>query len=230
LSLHRFEHKVCSQNGEDGILQHIFQAVGEGSKRCLEFGFGRECNTLNLVANCGWRGTFADARSDVCMVMGYLEGEKVHIINASLTVENVNEVFKDVPREIDLISIDVDGVDYWLWKELEIKARVAVVEYNASFGDVLSVTVPYRADFDRMKIHPLYHGASLAALTKMGANKGMKLVGCESTGINAFFVRSDLPIVEVSVRDAYVPHRGRMPFAEALRFIEMLKLPLQEVS
>ena len=62
MSLRRFEHKVCSQNGEDGILQYIFDRVGVKSKTCVEFGFGRECNTLNLVANMGWHGCFVDAR------------------------------------------------------------------------------------------------------------------------------------------------------------------------
>jgi len=228
MSLHRFEHKVCSQNGEDGILQHIFQVVGEGLKRCLEFGFGRECNTLNLVGNHGWKGTFADARSDTCMVMGYLEGEYAHIINSVLTVENVNAVFKDVPRIIDLLSVDVDGIDFWLWKALEIESRVTVIEYNASFGDSLSVTVPYKPDFDRMTIHPLYHGASLMALTRLAKAKGMKLVGCESTGLNAFFARRDLPLEEVSVTEAFVEHRGREVWSEAFKRIQ--QLPITEVS
>lgn len=116
---------------------------------------------------------------------------------AFLTVENLADTITGagVPAGLDLLSIDVDGVDYWLWESLTcVSPRVVVIEYNASFGPHRSITVPYESGFDRVEKHPstFYHGASLSALAKLGAKKGYSLVGCDSNGVNAFFVRNDL--------------------------------------
>ena len=156
------------------------------------------------------------------MVMGYLQSSNVRIVCASLTVVNINDAFKGCPRNVDLVSVDVDGVDYWLWKALKVKSRVAVVEYNASFGKDKSITVPYCDGFNRMDVNPLYHGASLKALTSLADEKGLKLVGCDSTGLNAFYVQKHLSIAEVSVEDAFVEHRGREPSEYAFKHIQHL--------
>src|SRR5262249_1319080 len=114
--------------------------------------------------------------------------------------------------EVDLLSIDVDGVDYWLWKAIDgIRPRVVVVECNTLIGPDRSVAVPYRPDF-RSEV-PGHAGASPAALVKLGRQKGSRLVGCQLYGFNAFFVRDDLGadlLPEAPVARCYDhPHAGR---------------------
>ena len=91
----------------------------------------------------------------------------------------------------DLLSIDIDGNDYWVWNAIDGQPRLVVIEYNSSFGPDRAVTIPYDPSFDRFQHHPfgIYHGASIAALAKLGAAKGYALVGGDSNGVNAFFVR-----------------------------------------
>ena len=112
---------------------------------------------------------------------------------------NINALLRQsgFEGEIDLLSIDIDSFDYWLWRAVEAVApRVVVIEYNGCFGNELSVTVPFERNFNRFKKHysGYYMGASLEALRRLGEKKRYGLVGCDSNGINAFFVRSDLKV------------------------------------
>ena len=114
---------------------------------------------------------------------------RLEIRQAFVTGENVNALIGG--GALGVLSIDVDGMDYWLWKAVEDAApRVVVVEYNASMGPEESITVPYRAGFSAAEAHPsgYYHGASLAALEKLGREKGYALVAVDAAGVNAFFV------------------------------------------
>ena len=126
--------------------------------------------------------------------------------------------------EIDLLSIDIDGNDLWVWEAVaRTSARVVVVEYNASFGPDRSVSVPYDPDFDRMARHPsgYYHGASVTALARLGARKGYVLAGCDSNGVNAFFVRGDCApeiVPPADPAEAWRPLRERGP-SEARRAV-----------
>lgn len=111
--------------------------------------------------------------------------------------------------EIDLLSIDMDGNDYWVWKAIsEIEPRVVIIEYNAALGAEKSRTIPYNPEFVRHS-GSLYHGASLRALTNLAQDKGYCLIGCEGSGINAFFLRQDITqefFLELSVADAFFPN------------------------
>ena len=112
---------------------------------------------------------------------------------AMVTAENIEELFEqlDVPQEFDLLNIDIDGNDYWVWQAVtRFRPRVVVIEYNATFGPEAEYVMPYRPDYlwDRSS----QTGASLKALERLVARKGYRLVGCNFTGVNAFFVRSDL--------------------------------------
>jgi hypothetical protein len=96
---------------------------------------------------------------------------------------------------VDILSIDVDGVDYWLWRAATaISPRIVIIEYNASFGPEASVTVPYEPEFDRTEkgVNGHYHGASITALARLANQKGYVLLGCDRAGANAFFLRADL--------------------------------------
>ena len=142
-----------------------------------------------------------------------------------------------IPDEIDLLSIDVDGVDYWLWKALtSLRSRLVVIEYNSFWGAQRAVTVPYEPDFDRFRKHPsgYYHGASLAALYRLAQEKGYILAGCDSEGLNAFFVRRDLAeaagLAAASTAEAYRPFNPkRMSESLEASLARIRHLPLVEV-
>lgn len=190
--------KVYSQNDEDGILQEIFRRIGHGGKRFIEFGVqdGVECNTLLLLCT-GWRGTWLEA--DAGRVAGIERNFEPMIGTgmltckcATVTTANVDDLLRpDDGGEIDLLSIDVDFHDYWVWKALSsVRPRVVTIEYNATLAPPLSVAVPYKPEMSWDGSN--YFGASLVALEKLGREKGYSLVGCCFSGVNAFFVRDDL--------------------------------------
>lgn len=238
------ELSIYSQEGVDGLLLQIFSKIGAVRRRFVEIGCGdgRECNTANLSLNLGWSGALIDsdelrlasARKFYGRMLQHKSAE-VRIVNAHLTPENVNQVVAAAGEsgEIDLLSTDVDGNDYWIWKALSVvEPRVVVAEYNASFGPEAAVTVPYDPNFECSKAHPsgFYHGASLAALSKLGAAKGYALVAVESQGVNAVFVRQSLAegvFPTLHSIEAYVPHfqRGKkMGQAEQYALIKDLEV------
>ena len=193
------EFKIFSQTGEDGIINYIFSKIGIKDKTFVEFGIqdGKECNTANLSLNFGWSGLLIEGDKNFAeKAKEYYSGKPVKVVNAFITKDNINKIFLDnsIRGEIDLLCIDIDGNDYWVWKEINsIKPRVVVVEYNSAFG-IKPVTIKYRPDFERLKKHKsgLYFGASLSALAKLGKERGYILAGCCSSGFNAFFIRKDI--------------------------------------
>lgn len=223
--LRRFEFRVHSQNWADGILLYLFSVLGTGSRRFIEFGCGdgRECNTANLSLNFGWRGLLMDrdpsyAEAARRFYRDRLKADGLVTVSAErIDRENVNEVFRahGVEDELDLLSIDIDGNDYWVWEAIEVvRPAVVVVEFNPSFGIDKAVTVPYDPEFDRFTKHPsgFYHGASLPALAKLGKRKGYMLVHAESGGVDAFFVRRDAGegrLHEHSPEKVYIPSPER---------------------
>ena len=99
-----------------------------------------------------------------------------------------------IAGDIGLLSVDIDGNDYWVWDAIEcISPRIVVCEYNSHFGSSVTVTTPYSAEFVRENAHfsKIYYGASIAALNMVAARKGYSLVASNSVGNNVFFVRND---------------------------------------
>jgi len=195
-----------SQNGEDGILLLLFAVLGTTRKRVVEacVQWGVECNAANLIVNHGWSGLLFDGDAG-----NIAHGRRFYarcpdtmsdpprLEHAWITAENINDLIRGcgLEGEVDLFSLDVDGMDYWIWKALDvIRPRVVVLEYNNLWGPEDAVTVPYRADFvaEHTDVGPNYAGASLAAFARLGKAKGYRLVGCERLGFNAFFVREGL--------------------------------------
>jgi hypothetical protein len=234
------EIKVYSENGEDGLLLYIFSKIGTTNQCFVEFGIedGRECNTANLSINFGWNGLLMDCDEKyVAKAKHYyrnrpeIKPSQVKIVQCFVTAENINKVLMDngVEGDIDLLSIDIDGNDYWVFKAVTvINPRVVVIEYNALLGSDKPLTVEYDPNFIRYKKHPsgYYHGASLTALTKLANTKGYKLVGCVSSGTNAFFVKEKLlteSLHEVSVQDAYYPHFRRLKKGSMSQQFERVK-------
>jgi hypothetical protein len=190
-----------SQCDEDGILLYLFSLIGTVNKTCVEIcaADGLECNTTNLIINHGWWGHLFDG-SDANVTRGraFFSGHKDTFIHppaftqAWITAEGVNEVIErsGVSGRIDLLSLDLDGVDYWVWKAITIIDPVVVVcEVHNPVPPDVAVTVPYRQDFAVASFLDLFRGASLAAMVKLGAEKGYRLVGTNRYGFNAFFVK-----------------------------------------
>ena len=222
------EYSIFSQHGEDGVLRFLMNKLSK-NKRFFEIGFhATESNCLNLAVNHGFTGCFVDAEKDHCNKACSLYKKlnlDVDVINTYAN-RNINEIYgeKYGTKEVDVFSIDVDGVDYWIWKYLEVDPRVVVVEYNSLIDIVKgSATVPYSDVFDNNGIS-YYHGASLSAFSNLGRNKGYSLVYCESAGVNAFFVRNDL----LSLFESYqffphwVPNRGRWGGEKDIRDCEFV--------
>jgi len=184
-NLNTYERRVYSQNGEDGIIQAIFKQIKPTNKYYVEFGVtdGRECNT-KFLKNQGWRGLWMD---------GLDNPPEFGVKKEFITAENINIVFKKykVPKEFDLLGIDIDGNDYWVWKALKnYKPRVVVIEYNAGHGKNDSKVIKYNPKFEWDFSH--YYGASLLAMNKLAKTKGYTLVAVENRTVNAFFVRNEL--------------------------------------
>lgn len=194
---------VYSQSDEDGILLAIFSAIGFTDRRLVDLGCGTPLgsNTANLLCNWGFTGLLADgdeastkeslrfyqSSRDTCLYPPLLK-------KAWITRESVNGLIGDagITGVIDLLSIDLDGIDWWIWDAIEVvRPRVLVVEVQDIWGPEESVTVPYRPDFVREDGYN-YCGASLAAWVKLGRRKGYRLVAGSRYGQNAFFVQNGL--------------------------------------
>lgn len=208
-SFDEIEFRSYSQNGEDGILLFIFSLIGTTSKKAVEIcaGSGMECNSANLIINHGWRGLLFDgSEENIRAGRDFYARHKDTLINPPrlvhswITRANVDDLISShgFEGEIDLLSIDLDGNDYWIWKAIKcISPRVVVVEHNSLALAERAITIPYSEDFvaDLTGGPPYYLGASLPAFVKLGKEKGYHLVGGERLGFNAFFVRSDIQLL-----------------------------------
>jgi hypothetical protein len=200
-SLSQHEYKVFSQNGEDGIIAEIFRRIGTANRYFVEFGAssGAENNTALLLRQ-GWSGLWMEA--DSASVNGAKEayrpeiaGGKLTVLEAFITAENIEDLFRQgkVPKELDLLSIDIDRNDYHVWEKItHYRPRVVVIEYNAVVPPTMSWVTPYDPKAFGWTRFGNGNGASLKALEELGAKKGYSLVGCDLCGVNAFFVRDDL--------------------------------------
>jgi len=193
-----------SQHDEDGILLFIFSVIGTTNRTCVEIcaGDGTECNATNLILNHGWWAALFDG--DKNNVRRGCEFFASHpdtrllppmFTTAWVTAENVNDLIADcgMKGEIDLLSLDVDGVDYWLWKAIDVIApHVVVCEYHNPIPPNLALTVPYDPDFRIASYKDDFRSASLLAMTKLSRSKGYRLVGVNRYGFNAFFIKKGI--------------------------------------
>ena len=200
-SLADVEFKVFSQFGEDGIIQWLIRNVEIANKTFVEFGASdyKEANTRFLMMNDNWSGLIMEGNArDVAEVMDWnrLWLYDLEVKNCFITRENINELIADsgIQGDIGLLSIDIDGIDYWILESIfVIQPRIIICEYNNVFGNDYAVSVPYDESFDRTEKHysNLYWGASLPAFKKLLGRRGYYYVGSNSAGNNAFFVQKD---------------------------------------
>ncbi|MES2227092.1 MAG: hypothetical protein V4540_04895 [Pseudomonadota bacterium] len=195
------EFKVYSQWGEDGIIDHLVTRIPIPSKTFVEFGVETytEANTLFLLKHRNWRGLVIDGSPEK---MKELKASSVfwkYDLRADasfITRDNINEIISrnGFEGELGLLSIDIDGNDYWVWEAITcVKPIIIVSEYNSLFGPTATLSTPYQPDFYRTNAHPsnMYYGASIAALDRLARLRGYTLVAGNSAGNNVFFVRND---------------------------------------
>lgn len=246
-SLSEVGFKAHSQTDEDGILLYIFSIIGTLNKKSAEIcaGDGIECNTANLIINHKWSGLLVDGNSEL-VDRGrefYRKNPNTYVyppkfVNSWVTRDNVNDLISQngFEGEIDLLSIDMDGIDYWIWKAIGIvKPRVVVVEYQDIIGPDKALTVPYESNFNAYQYPttngmPNFCGASLPAFTKLAVQKGYRLVGCNQYGYNAFFIMNpfgEKEIPEISVKECFKHPKVLWGMRE--RFPTVRDLPWVEV-
>jgi len=228
-----------SQFEEDGILLYIFSLIFPINRKCVEIcaGNGRECMTTNLIVNHGWWGYLFDGNeTNVRAGDRFFANCKDTFLHppvfrkAWITAENVNQELAaaGVTGLVDLLSLDIDGMDYWVWKAIDvIQPRVFVCETHNAAPVGKSVTVPYNPAF--VCNSETYRGVSLAAMCKLSREKGYRLVGTHRYGFNAFFIKNgvgDELFPEVTAASCL-----RDPFSELRRrdWAAVASRPWQEV-
>lgn len=236
------EFRVTSQWGEDGVIEWLMRWVPTPNTRFVEFGVEnfREANCRFLMQHRYWRGLVIDGSPQNIEM---LKGQPIYwmhdltAVAAFVTAENINDIIRSAgfEGEIGLLSVDIDGNDYWVWRAIDcVRPAIVVCEYNAIFGDLLPLSTPYRTDFTRFDhTSGLYYGASIAALIGLASQKGYVFVGSNAFGSNAFFVRSDLaaPVLERIQTVTAQPSLGRdsrnaegqLTYARGLERLDLIK-------
>lgn len=212
--------RLRSQNEEDGIILALLEAAGVCDRRFVEIGCGRTGGNAALLAyECGWSGLMVDSNAPAIETVKrrFHHNPGVVAVAAEVSAANVNDLLAThgFTGDVDLFSLDIDSYDYWVLEALEAcSPRVLVLEYNAAFGPDRALTVPRGQSL--LGAPRWYRGASLAALERLARRKGYRLVACENSGVNAFFLRNDVaPTVPgASAGHAFRPALDRRQVAE----------------
>lgn len=193
--INQFEYKISSQNNEDGIINYIANKISVNNffvEIGVEFS---EFNSMQLIKN-GWSGIIIEARSEECMNLSacinyFFPNNDVNILNSFVTKDNLNQILTLNAKNkiIDFLSIDIDGIDYYVLKNLDLEnINFICCEYNSFFGKHKKLTVPYNDNFAHKGDY--YFGASLNAFNDLLSKKGFFLVAVDSAGVNAFFLKN----------------------------------------
>jgi len=199
------EFKVFSQWGEDGIIQYLINKIPIRNNVFVEFGVENyiEANTRFLLENNNWSGLVLDGSSTHIKSIQSSDLYWKYDLLAKknfITKDNIDKIIAEYinsnkfNQEIGLLSIDIDGNDYYIWKAIEaIDPVIVICEYNWIFGNKYKLTVPYDENFIRTQEHHsnLYFGASIQALYSLAKIKGYEYVGCTTAGNDAFFVKKE---------------------------------------
>jgi hypothetical protein len=217
-NINDYEFRVFSQFGDDGIIQYLINNVEikKNERKFIEIGVGdySESNTRFLLMKDYWKGLILDGSKQILTVKkkyyDLIWKNKLKVGYEWITKDNINEVFQKYKfdNDVGVLSIDVDGNDYWIWKNINIiNPIIIVIEYNSLFGKKNKTLVPYFENFQRNSAHKsgLYWGSSISALVDLGKSKGYDLVGGNSAGVNLYFVRNDRRdlLNRVDIEDAY---------------------------
>jgi len=195
-NINNYEFRITSQNNEDGLIKFVFDTIEVKKINFIEIGFDFfENNSLNLFKKSN-KGLMIDGSFEKCFLLKYIikifyPFKNIKVVNSLVYKENINNLINThfLNDEIDLLSIDVDGIDYYLLEKINIKPKLICIEYNHWFGSEQSVTVPYDKNFIWKRDY--YSGASLLALTKLAKTKNYHLIATDSSCTNAFFIHND---------------------------------------
>jgi len=219
-NLAEVEFKVFSQFGDDGIIQYLVNRL-KLPETFIEFGVENYCesNTRYLLLNNNWKGMVIDGDPGH---IAYIRKDPIYwrqdltAVASFVTKDNINGLFAEngFTGEIGILSIDIDGNDYWVWDAIHIvNPVVVIVEYNSVFGNSHAISIPYQENFYRTHAHysNLYWGCSLASLDFLAQKKGYVLAGCNSAGNNAYFIRKDhaASLPSPTVAEAYILSKFR---------------------
>lgn len=232
--------RCFSQFEEDGKLLFIFAMLGIQSGTFLDVGAadGINSNCANLALNFGWKGVFIDGNPD-----NVERGRKFYarhpdswayppkFVHALVARENINQILDEaaVPSDVDLMSVDIDGNDYWVWDAMQrVVPKVVIIETHIEFG-MRNIVVPYDRNYAYPGKHPDYHGASPPAMVKLANQKGYRLVGANDYGFNTIYVRRGLaedllPEVDVEQVLSHPRNAERQARFEAIRDWEYLEV------
>ena len=245
------EFKCYSQFGDDGIIQYLVHMLGIELRTFVEFGVEdyRESNTRFLLLNDNWRGLVIDGSGEnVARIKSdpIFWRQDLTAVAAFIDTGNINRLIDEAgfSGELGILSIDIDGNDYWVWESIEtVRPLVVICEYNSVFGPDRAISIPYDPAFFRGDVHHsyLYYGASLPALVKLGKRKGYAFVGSNSAGNNAYFVRSDRlgRISEITAAEGHVSSKfresrdaeGRFSYLSGSARLEAMRgLPVVDVT
>jgi hypothetical protein len=220
-SIREAEFKVFSQFGDDGIIQYLIKNISIDNEKFVEFGVQNytESNTRFLLINNNWSGLVIDGDKES---VDFLKQDEIYwrheltAVAQFVTRENINYIISEsgFNGELGLLSIDLDGNDYWIWEAITaIDPVIVIVEYNSVFGSKYAITIPYDENFQRTEAHysNLYWGCSLKALYLLAKRKGYCFIGCNSNGNNAYFIRKDKigKIKKKNVDNGYVVSKFR---------------------
>jgi hypothetical protein len=194
--LNRFEAKFFSQHGEDGIIAEIFKRIGTNNKTFFEFGAGTqfENNSIYLLLN-GWSGAWLDGNKKNINFLKrnfkkYIDSNKLKLSDKFISSKNINNIVKelDIPKDLDFLSIDIDGNDYYIWKACELEPRVLCIETNPRFN--------YDSDYldeenENFGFPTPFSGSGLKQIVELSEKKGYVLIATDLSGVNAFFVKKE---------------------------------------
>jgi hypothetical protein len=245
------EFQVFSQAGDDGLIQHLVRTVPIAQRIFVEFGVQNyvESNTRFLLLKDNWSGLVMDGSPEN---VDYIRrdpiyyGHDLKAVCSFIKTSNINRLLEEhLPgRAIGLLSIDIDGNDYWIWQAIQaVEPALVITEYNSRFGPSWAVTVPYQENFVRTQAHysNIYYGASLKALWLLAQQKGYDLVCCNLYGNNAFWVRKDLRpacLPTLTAEEAYcvgkfresLDPQGNLAYLSPAEELKLLRsLPLVEI-
>ena len=195
--INEYEFKKTSQNNEDGIIEYIFKKLEITNCNFIEIGFDYyENNSLNILKNTN-KGIYIDGSEEKVFILRNIlkllyPKKNIKVINDLVDKNKINQIIETHFQnlDIDFLSIDVDGIDYYIFENLKFNPKIICIEYNFWFGKKIKCSVPYEDKFV-WEMGSLYSGSSLSALNSLAKSKGYYLVALDSACVNAFFVRED---------------------------------------
>ncbi|WP_175699768.1 FkbM family methyltransferase [Burkholderia ambifaria] len=217
LDLSGLAQSLYAQGTEEGILARLMERIAPVNRFCVDIGASdglRNSNTARLLHEQDWAGVLVEGSAYRFgkLAAHYAGAERVRLYHDRVQPDTVDRLLADAntPADFDLLSIDIDGNDYWVWRGLQaFQPRIVVIEYNPYYTPPERWVMCFNPDHEWDG--STYYGASLESLVHLGRRKGYELVCCDDMGNNAFFVRQDLyPLLGIANNDPSVLFRPAM--------------------